>query len=451
MPKQNPYKKPTYNTPATPPHTTPPTPTRPEPSDYHDTGSYESYGGGSVYYLSIIATVLVILSFIGGQIWSWMRFNSSGDFFILSNIVNASGNVGFNDFTFAIISSVGLFIASILMAISANKMDDYFSPWTFALTFLPFCIFSVIVPVFSGIILLLYAIILLIIVVVLEEDFPNNLTAGIAFGVCTLLCAIIGIIGSVHPSSQIGTDAHSISAFAEISDFLQSETVSLNISGMDENDCGRITTGEECTTLILIGRKNKTYDGLFITTNATKVILKNLNISDGYIELKADNVELTIYGDNRIEGISGSDAPRNSGAGVSGANGGNGQATIYGKNIVLSGNGKMELYAGNGGNGGNGCDGNDAFLFGSGTNGGNGGRGGDSGYVIDCENLTDQEFEGKIFLTRGVAGRGGRGGDGGGGALFGSSGSDGWDGSDGRVLDYVSGSVGVPDGKIIYN
>ena len=71
--------------------------------------------------------------------------------------------------------------------------------------------------------------------------------------------------------------------------------------------------------------------------------------------------------------------------------------------------------------------------------------------LIDCENLTDQEFEGKIFLTRGVAGRGGHGGDGGGGALFGSSGSDGWDGSDGRVLDYVSGSVGVPDGKIIYN
>lgn len=450
MPKQNPYKKTTYNTHITPPHTTPITPTRPEPVYVHGSGSYGSYGGDSVYYLSIIATILVIVSFIGGQIWSWMRFNATGDFFILSNIVNASGNVEFNDFIFASISSVGLFIASILMAISANKMDDYFSPWTFAITFLPFCIFSVIVPVFSGIFLLLYAIILFI-VVAIGEDLPNNLTIGIAFSVCTLLCVIIGIIGSVHPSSLISNEAHSISNFAEINDFLKSETASLNISEMDKNDCGRIITGDECTTLILIGRKDKTYNKLFITTNATKVILKNINIFDGYIELKADIVELTIYGDNQIDGISGSDAPRHSGTGVSGANGGDGRATIYGKNIVLLGNGKMDLYAGNGGDGGNGCDGSDAFLFGSGTNGGNGGNGGDSGYVIDCESLTGQEFEGKIFLTRGVAGRGGRGGEGGDGALFGSSGSDGWDGSNGKVLNYVSGNIDFPDGKIIYN
>lgn len=449
MPKQNPYKKPTYNTDPVPRTPTPtPTPVAPRDDSYDWNHSYSS--SSSVYYLSVIATILVILAFIGGQIWNWVRYNKSGDFFILSDIVNASGNVAFKDFIFAIISSVGLGVSTILMAVSANKMDDYFSPWTFALTFLPFCVFAIVVPVFSGIALLVYSIILLIVVSILEEDSSNNITAGIAVGLITVLCIIVGIIGAVHPSAQIAKGADEISAFSEIDSRLHSETIALNISGMDETDCGTITTGKECETLVLIGNKNKTYRKLIIVTEATKIVLKNICISDGYLKINSSVAEVEVYGFNKIVGISGSNGSRGSGSGGSGSSGESGRATIYANDIVMSGNGRIELFAGNGGNGGNGLDGNSAFLFGSGANGGNGGNGGNSGYVIDCKNLSGETFSGKLVMKKGTAGTGGKGGDGGSAGLFGSSGRDGWDGSNGKILDYVSGPISFHEDNVVY-
>jgi hypothetical protein len=446
VPKQNPYKKSTYNTAPAPISTSVPPPV-PPPED----NTYSS--GNSVYYLSVIVTILVILAFIGGQIWNWMRYNKFGDFFIFSNIVNAIGNVGFNDFIYAVISSVGLGVSTILMVVSANKMDDYFSPWTFALTFLPFCVFAVVVPVFSGIALLIYSIIILIVVSVFEEDFSNNITAGLAFGVITLLCIIVGIIGAVHPSAQIEKGAYEISAFSEIDRQMHSETIALNISGMDEADCGTITTGKECLTLVLIGNKNKTYQNLIIVTDATKIVLKNICIADGYLEINSSTAEVEIYGFNKIVGISGLNGSRGSGSGASGSSGESGKATIYANEIAMSGNGRIELFAGNGGNGGNGIGGDSAFwlaLGSSGENGGNGGNGGNSGYVIECEIISGETFSGKLLMKKGTAGIGGKGGDGGSGAWLGASGRDGWDGSNGKILDYVSGLFNLSPNSVIY-
>lgn len=380
-----------------------------------------------------------------------MQFNASGGFFILSSLVNLSGNVKFSDYVFGIVTSISLAIATILMAISANKMKDSFSWFTYALSFIPFCVFSVVLPVFSGIFLLIYSIVLLIIIEMKEEDRANNVHSIVSFALITILCVITGIMGAASNSSKIEKQAQSVTSFSEIRNYLNLDTVALNLVALDENDCGKILTTERCETLILIGNKEKVYNGLIVETYATEVVLKNIRISDGYVKINSDNATLVIYGYNEIVGINGKNASQNSGNGVTGSSGGNGTATIYASNLEIKGNGRIELTAGNGGNGSNGTNGNSAFLFGSGSDGGHGGNGGDSGYVVDCIRLFGNDFNGKIVLNKGSAGQGGLGGKGGSAGLFGSSGSNGYNGSAGKVRDYVSGELDLPIKFVVYN
>jgi hypothetical protein len=108
------------------------------------------------------------------------------------------------------------------------------------------------------------------------------------------------------------------------------------------------------------------------------------------------------------------------------------------------------LTAGNGGDGGDGKNGNGAFLFGNGSDGQHGGNGGDSSFVVNCNNLSEYEFSGKLTLKKGTAGKGGSGGKGGVGGLFGSAGSNGWDGYNGAQREFCSGEILVSEEKLSY-
>lgn len=449
MPKKNPYQKQKFETGSTPaPRVAPPPRYEPiysPPEDESDDFHYNSLST-----LSIIALICVILSFIGGQIWTWIRYGNTGNFFILSNIVTSSGNVEFNDYIFGAVASAVQAIATVIMCIVAVKLDDTYSIWLYAIAYIPFCIFSVVVPVMTGILLLAFAIVLLILTIILEDDDVNLIYSGICAGVVTIICVIIGIIGSLFPGNKFVQDATNISSFSEISSYTSSETVSLNLVNLEEDDCGRISTETTCKRLIVIGHKGKIYKGLSINTQAEEVVVVNLRITQGYIRFNAENSKLTTYGLNEIYGTNGSSGTKVNGNGSAGVDGSNGGSAIYAKNLILGGNSIIKLTAGNGGNGSNGSDGNSAFL-GSGSNGGNGGDGGDSGYVIDCVRLSSDDFHGKLVLTKGTGGDRGLGGKGGSGGLFGSSGSNGRNGTPGKVRDYISGGIDLQEETVIYS
>lgn len=384
-----------------------------------------------------IGYIAVGVPFIIGQVAMWVSYSRTGEILVLSNLVSASGNTNFNILTFSIISSIVLAIASIIVAIEAGMFE---LPGSLC-AFVPFAVFSGVLPALMGIPLIVYAIILTIVAhCATDEDKAGLITSIVSFSLIVILSITFGIIAAVSPSASLdGYNLQTIKDFNEISDKVNQETVALDISTMSGDNCRAFTTGSDCETLILVGNSKITYKNMSITTSASEVVLRNIKIT-GTITFNANECILTIYGYNSVLASNGS-------AGGTGQRGTDGSNAVKCNNLIFSGNGTLELTPGDGGNGGHGAKGDDAFLFGSGGRGGNGGNGGSSGYAIYASSTTNavqsQDFTGKLILHQGKAGSGGAGGKGGSGALFGSNGANGYSGSSGTVRPYSNVTINV--------
>lgn len=391
-----------------------------------------------------IGYIAVGVPFIIGQIVMWVSYSRTGEILVLSDLVSASGNTTFNILAFSIISSIVLAIASIMVSIEAGLFE---LPGALC-AFIPFAVFSSVLPALMGIPLIVYAIILTIVAhCASDEDRAGLITSIISFSLIVILSIILGVIAAVSPSAALdGYKLHTIKDFNDISDYVNQETVALDISTMSGDDCRTLTTGSNCDTFILVGNSRTTYNNMSINTSASEVILKNIKIT-GTITFNSSQCLLTIYGSNSIVASSGS-------SGGTGQRGSNGSDAIKCNNLVFSGNGTLELTPGDGGNGGTGSRGSDAIVFGSGGRGGDGGNGGNSGYAIyamsNTAEILSKDFTGKLILHQGKAGYGGSGGKGGSGALFGSNGANGSSGRSGNVSPYSNITINI-DSKYVDN
>lgn len=418
--------------------TPPPPPTSPtkgynsiswsEPRTYNTNLRTYNTNLGSKFF----AIFLPIIAFIIGQIIQYVNYSNSQVVLLLDLIFPCI------PLYILIISTVLNLVNTVLITIWAWRLADDdeigYCWWYIIISGL----FLSIIPCICGFL----GIIITIGVAICLENYAEEhipLIISITFVVAVSLAVWIG----VSNNGLKGVKPTRINSFSEIQQYVNSEEVALDISKMDEGYCGTITTGENCNSLIIIGKRNKTYRGLKIVTNASEIAIININISNGYFNFTSDECTLKILGRNSIDGIDGS-------FGGTGGNGSDGKPAIVAKKLVMTGNGRITLTAGNGGNGGNGYDGDSTFLFGNGDDGGNGGNGGDSAFVVSCSILKGVDFTGVLTLKKGEAGNGGRGGKGGSGGIFGSNGNNGYSGRSGKQNDYCDGSIELEGEHIIF-
>lgn len=141
-----------------------------------------------------IGYVVVAVPFVIGQVAMWVPYSRTGEILVLSNLVNASGNTTFNILAFSIISSILLAIASIIIAIRAGMFE---LPGALC-AFVPFAIFSSVLPALMGIPLIVYAIILTIVAhCATDEDRAGLITSIVSFSLIVILSIILGIIAAV--------------------------------------------------------------------------------------------------------------------------------------------------------------------------------------------------------------------------------------------------------------
>lgn len=398
--------------------------------------SYNRYSTPSYHSNNISAKIfsilLPIVCFSIGQIIQYAEYSLSNSVLLM-------------DFVFASISINVLFISTILGIISIIHI--IVRSWKLADDNLPF--WSWLYIIVSGILFLIIPCVsgfLGIIITSVISWCVENCTEWFIFLFLILMIGCIILIVKISPKSGLGEyDLKKISEYSEINQYTDLETVALDISDMDENFYSRIETGANCKVLVLLGNKRNFYKGLEISTNASKIVLKNLNISFGAINIKSNNCTIKLIGKNSVIG-------KNGYSGGVGQDGGDGESAIVASGeLILTGTGDLTLTGGSGGNGGNGKSGSDSGIFGNGESGGRGGDGGNSAYVIICSNLSAIDFRGIISLTRGKAGSGGNGGKGGSGGLFGSTGSYGDSGWTGLQRDYCTGTINIDDKNIKYN
>lgn len=392
--------------------------------------NYRSYRHG--VGAKVFAIIAPLVSFIVGQIFQYIKYSTEG-------------RVRLMDSVFVVTPMWALVLSTVLGAISTIHImvrawklaDDYEEGWSVFYVILFSALFAII-PCVTG---YFGIIVTSAISWCLEECYEESIPW--IFFITLIVFVVLGFwIGGLN-SGIAGVELAKIEEFSQIDEYLSNEQIALDITELKEDDCGTITTGEACTSLILVGRRGKNYNGLKIVTNAQSITFKNINIKNGYLECSLEQCTFVLMDKNSIEGIHGSN-------GSSGVSGNSGISPLKANSLILSGNGSLMLTAGNGGDGGDGKNGNGAFLFGNGSDGQHGGNGGDSSFVVNCNNLSEYEFSGKLTLKKGTAGKGGSGGKGGVGGLFGSAGSNGWDGYNGAQRDFCSGEILVSEEKLSY-
>lgn len=305
-----------------------------------------------------------------------------------------------------------------------------------------FCLAMLIIPSMAIPGLLIYAI---AVVVISKSDSENVIEIGCTAIIIVLCLSTVGLgiysfVGEPKTEGIYSYETAIVSTLEDTRQYLNDEVVALDISNVSDTESRTIVTGENCKLLILKSDYKKEYS-LTIETAAEKVILCDVNIEYGGLVLKAENVEIKLYGRNEIKGSTGN-------RGSSGKDGEAGKAAISGKNITFTGKGLITLTSGDGGTGGMGEKGSNGSFATSGGKGGTGGKGGNSGYAIDCEKADAHDFTGKITLKKGSAGNGGEGGPGGDGGFFAGDGKKGDRGEKGEVVDYCSGEIAIDEKRV---
>lgn len=380
----------------------------------------------------VFAIIVPLLAFIIGQIIQYGVYKSDGKVLLMDMIFAST------PLWVLILSTVFGVISTIHVMVRAWKLaDDYEEGWSVFYSIL-FSIMFLVIPCIAG----YYGIIVTSAASACFIECEEEAVPWI-FIITAIVFAVIGIWIGCSNSGIVGVDFNTVESFSEISEYTSNEQVALDISKLKSSDCGTIITGDECDSLIIVGKKGKIYNGLKIVTNAQSIIFKNVNIQNGYLTCNYDECTLELLGKNSIEGIHGTD-------GGNGKHGTDGVAPLEANNLYLKGKGTLTLIAGNGGDGENGKNGDSAFLFGNGTDGQDGGTGGDSSYAAKCSYLGENDFSGKLTLKKGTAGKGGSGGKGGAGGLFGSSGSNGWDGYNGMQREFCSGEISISEERLVY-
>lgn len=385
-----------------------------------------------------IPFLTILISCVLGLVYMWLRYNSTAEglfFTRFIRLIDADPNRV--KIYLGIATAAGV-VAAILMMAGIFLLDDLSNAY---IILIPFCTLMLLIPAMAIPGLLIYSAI--VTALIKNDDTHLKRDIVVILSIIALTLGAFGIFCGAYKSKTKSVYDYrtiKIGTFSEASSRLDEDIVALDISNVSPGEDGNLVTGEHCKTLVLVSDYKTTFS-LTIKTSAEKIFLFNVNIDGGGLVLSAQDVEIKLYGQNYIKGEDGI-------AGETGKSGMDGKAAIYGKNIEFSGKGTITLVAGNGGKGSIGIKGENGSFFGKGGRGGTGGKGGNSGYVIDCEKVTESEFSGNIILKKGKAGIGGDGGAGGDGGFLGSDGPNGYKGTDGEAEDYCSGELNIDEKRV---